>query len=546
MNSKRCHNLTAASCGVLNPTANKFHSFIDFGSTGTRKGRANLAEEIFKVLEGGTRHPPAGRGQKIIQVYKDDTENFSAPVRKIISDRTVAGFCSHNKLFAEIITLDILDFIDGTQKQLFETGSPYNDEEILLDDVLTLGKNDFIEVWSGIESFIRDTYGSGFNIDFYTERFNKALHKPEGRRRKNNALTFHSIKNYFMEKWTKLLSRKKNIQEQEFINLKASGFLTELKRRIANLKTISKTLEPGSAELGRLWNLSKGKWQKSSYDVLSSYSEYFTRDITLRELARSLGRSHETEVETEEEIYSDRGFEEVLEIDENGRLELCGIHESGDISALLPVEIALLSDSTAELLFYKKFAEHKLQTWQYQDKRYILRETDDAAHGKRKKREAEGPFILCIDTSGSMRGDAERVAKTLVFALLKFALKQKRLCYLISFSTQIETLEISDLGANIDKLCEFLTMNFYGGSNAAPAFTEALLMLEREAYRKADIVMVSDFILPRLDTGIEDRMKNARSQKTLFHGILIGDLGDNAVNRALLDNFDTSTVYDFW
>jgi hypothetical protein len=23
MNSKRCHNLTAASCGVLNPTANK-------------------------------------------------------------------------------------------------------------------------------------------------------------------------------------------------------------------------------------------------------------------------------------------------------------------------------------------------------------------------------------------------------------------------------------------------------------------------------------------------------------------------------------------
>jgi uncharacterized protein with von Willebrand factor type A (vWA) domain len=540
-------------------TRNNFHSFIDFGLAGTRKGRANLASDIFEVLSlSGTRRTPLHKLPKALPLYKNGMENFLTPLQKIISDRTIVDFCSQNKLFAEIITLDILDFIDGTQKQMLEAGSPYTDEEVLLNDIAALAKKDFIEVWGGIESFIHDIYGETFNTDFYTGRFNTILRKPEFKkkkekkgktqktRKKNTAPSFESVKNYFTEKWTKLVSQKKSAWEKECIGSKAENFLTELKRRIANLQTVSKTLEPGSAELGRLWNLSKGKWQKSSYDVLSAYSDYFTKDITLRELARSLGRSRETEIETEEELYSERGFEEVLEIDENGRLELTGIHESDDIRDLLPVEIALLSDNVGELLFYKKFSEKKLQTWHYLDKRFVPRETDDSGHGRRRKREAEGPFILCIDTSGSMRGEAERVAKTLVFALLKFALKQKRLCYLISFSTQIETLELSDLASNIDRLCEFLSMNFYGGSNAVPAFTEALSLLEHDAYRKADVVMVSDFILPRLDAAVEERIKNARAQKTLFHGILIGDLGDNAVNRALLENFNTSTVYDFW
>lgn len=528
---------------------NKFHSFIDFGSVGTRKSRAKLAAEIFASLMQETHDIHADKHQKKISLNNGEVANFLTPLQKIISDREIAGFCSRNSLFAEIITLDILDFINDVKKQMIESGSPYNDEEILLGDISRLDKKDFIEVWSGVESYIRDIYGGGFNMDFYTEKFDRSFFNTEGGRRKlkkNTELSFDSVKNYFSEKWNRLLTEKKTAWEKEFIGARGAFFSTELKRRITNLKTVSKTLEPGSGELGRLWNLSKGRWQQSSYDVLLDYSEYFTKDITLRELARSLGRSHETEIETEEEIYSERGAKRVLEIDKNGRSELFGIHESGELQSLLPVELALLSDSSGELLFYKKFTEKKLQSWEYVDKHFVLRETEDSGHGARKKHEAEGPFILCIDTSGSMRGEAEKVAKTLVFALLKFALKQKRLCYLISFSTQIETLEISDLPANINKLCEFLTMNFYGGSNAENAFTEALLMLEKESYRKADIVMVSDFILPRLDAATGERMKNAQAGKTLFHGILVGDLGDNAVNRALLNDFDTSTVYDCW
>jgi uncharacterized protein with von Willebrand factor type A (vWA) domain len=107
-------------------------------------------------------------------------------------------------------------------------------------------------------------------------------------------------------------------------------------------------------------------------------------------------------------------------------------------------------------------------------------------------------------------------------------------------------LELSDLAASLDKLSEFLSMSFNGGSNAAPALGEALAMLEKESYRKADVVVVSDFILPCLSGELAERIQNARERKTKFHSILVGTLTDNAVNQSLIEDFDTNTIYDIW
>jgi uncharacterized protein with von Willebrand factor type A (vWA) domain len=45
---------------------------------------------------------------------------------------------------------------------------------------------------------------------------------------------------------------------------------------------------------------------------------------------------------------------------------------------------------------------------------------------QKEKEEAKGPFIICVDTSGSMHGTPETVAKTLCFAILKIAIKRKQ------------------------------------------------------------------------------------------------------------------------
>jgi len=45
-----------------------------------------------------------------------------------------------------------------------------------------------------------------------------------------------------------------------------------------------------------------------------------------------------------------------------------------------------------------------------------------------------GPIILCLDTSGSMRGAREVVAKALVLECMRGAHRQQRKCYLYAFS----------------------------------------------------------------------------------------------------------------
>jgi uncharacterized protein with von Willebrand factor type A (vWA) domain len=58
--------------------------------------------------------------------------------------------------------------------------------------------------------------------------------------------------------------------------------------------------------------------------------------------------------------------------------------------------------------------------------RYDLQEIRPAAE--------MGPIILCLDTSGSMRGAREVVAKALALECMRGAHRQQRPCYLYAFS----------------------------------------------------------------------------------------------------------------
>ena len=42
-------------------------------------------------------------------------------------------------------------------------------------------------------------------------------------------------------------------------------------------------------------------------------------------------------------------------------------------------------------------------------------------------------------------------------------------------------------------------MSFHGGTDAAPAMEHALEMLQSESFRRADVLVISDFVMPELD-----------------------------------------------
>ena len=311
--------------------------------------------------------------------------------------------------------------------------------------------------------------------------------------------------------------------------------------KYSKINDLNKNLGPILDFLWDGWGIDEGFWHHVDWSQLDRYAKILEKEKALQELAELLGRAQESEDEFEEENISKTKYWDDWTVDPASKSEIIGVHNSDDLCNLLPSEVALLSDPVTETIFAKKFVEKKLLTFEYQGQIKVGKEEEIEETIESPISEKKGPIICCIDTSGSMSGTPERVAKAIVLALLKIALRDERKCYLISFSTGIETIDLSNLKNSITKLIEFLGMGFYGGTDATAAFQHSLKMLEDDDYKKADVLVVSDFQMPELSKELWDKIDEQKNEKEIkFHSLLIGASG----NRAVRDLFDTFWQYE--
>jgi uncharacterized protein with von Willebrand factor type A (vWA) domain len=102
----------------------------------------------------------------------------------------------------------------------------------------------------------------------------------------------------------------------------------------------------------------------------------------------------------------------------HGYDDMIGVVMDGDISKLLPVELSSLVDPDLELDALRRIAERQAFCREYRG----VEET------------GKGPIVICVDESGSMKGEAIANAKAFALALAWIARKQKRWCAMVSFS----------------------------------------------------------------------------------------------------------------
>ncbi|MEM6764580.1 MAG: VWA domain-containing protein [Bacteroidota bacterium] len=322
--------------------------------------------------------------------------------------------------------------------------------------------------------------------------------------------------------WEEAFQRSHEISEKAVLEELFQRYYSDLQERIKAMSDLGDLLSPFYNFLGLAWNSTIGKWNMINWEKLEEVSDTLKEDPTLQELADLLGRWQlEKQMEEEMSLFSP---ELSLSWKPNpiGKSEIVGVHHSSDLSAMLPSEIALLSSPDTELLFSKRFVEKKLLTFQYQS-------TDADIHKKLKERpilqapeENRGPIILAIDTSGSMFGEPEKVAKALAFAILDIALKQKRKAFVISFSTRIRSIELSAAQTDMQAVLDFLQMSFHGGTDIQPALRKAIDMVEEETFEYADILVISDFVIPKVDTKLMERIASTRAEKGVrFHSLYI-------------------------
>jgi uncharacterized protein with von Willebrand factor type A (vWA) domain len=175
-----------------------------------------------------------------------------------------------------------------------------------------------------------------------------------------------------------------------------------------------------------------------------------------------------------------------------------------------------------------KYAENKLPIYEFRNEF----EVEVMEEGLEEKKEEEkkvqmGPVILCIDTSGSMQGLPEEVAKCLSLSVILRALGEKRPVYLISFGTDIETTVFNPDNFSIQELMEFMSMSFNKGTDAGPALTESVRMLKDEKFKDADVVMVSDFIMGHLNNDLVRKIEVAKKADTRFLALVVNSSTTN-------------------
>ena len=363
-----------------------------------------------------------------------------------------------------------------------------------------------------------------------------------------------ALRRNFIADMEKNLIERKTKWEQERIDAMRKQFLEELYKKIQNFMRLEKLLTPFTKNFGRLWDLSNHPFETSGFEILDTFAKLLEQDESLQELADLLGRQSRTQAVFEKELRDKIVITTEWHPQPAYRGEINGLKYSNDIAAALPCELAMLKNPAAKKLFQLKFAQKQLLSFEYQNEQEELKESIEQEEVTMEKQEPKGPIIICVDTSGSMHGTPENIAKTVAFALAKIAAEQERLCYIISFSTDIETLEVkpnedmeltnADGGNYLQKLVRFLRMSFNGGTDAEPALRKALNMLAGSdtatGYKNADVLMISDFVMGNLSADLVTAIEQEKEKNTGFYSLVIGASG----NKNTIACFNHNWLYD--
>ena len=265
------------------------------------------------------------------------------------------------------------------------------------------------------------------------------------------------------------------------------------------------------------------KWEKgvkehgnADFKERKKIEKMFFSYPQLVDIVRMIGREQpERNDEYDETV---RSYMPILPSPPTPAVEVERVSLGKDLQHLLPMETAILADKETEDLFYLRYASSQLQLFANKPKQESVLKTEKKRN--KKPRLEKGPIIVSLDTSGSMSGRPEKVARCLLLQLLRMAKKQKRKCFLITFSVRAECMDLSRPGS-WNRLNRFLNNPFTGGTDGEDMIKNALKMLNTDNYSMADVLIISDFYFPNPRPQTKELMEIEHNKGTRFYGLQI-------------------------
>lgn len=189
--------------------------------------------------------------------------------------------------------------------------------------------------------------------------------------------------------------------------------------------------------------------------------------------------------------------------------DITGITIGDNLSSLLPSETALLSCPATQPTFYHNYVEKRLQIFA------------SASSGNAPVTHQDGPVIICLDTSGSMRGEKVEIACNLTMAITIIAQRRKRDVLVVKYSDWHFLLKVTKLSRQREDLEKFLS-SYQGCGNAENELFRWLfkdILPNEKAFDTADILCITDFGWNPLNDYTIKLIESFKRKGMIFYGL---------------------------
>ena len=265
-------------------------------------------------------------------------------------------------------------------------------------------------------------------------------------------------------------------------------------------------------EFEQCWALMGGIWNVLEFERIRLIVGLQKQYPQVLEVAKVLGR-----------IADEEGGERVplgggnaMKIEHAAPSDIEGVTIGNDLTSMLPCEMAQMVDDDLNGLFVYKFATRNLQNFRY--KSAVMHPSHKL---QLRRARQKGPMVVCLDTSGSMAGQPERISHALIVKLLQLALRQDRDFLLIAFSYMAKAFEVRQ---NRARLLDFFRKQASGDTDVTDMLEMCIdTLMSKPEYMSADVCLVSDYKMPLSNDVLMKRVMDLRERGTRFYGLQIGE-----------------------
>lgn len=330
--------------------------------------------------------------------------------------------------------------------------------------------------------------------------------------------------------WKDSLQKQVTRKLQEYIDMRKTLFEQGLRRTMEQVTRHVAKNQLSEQRAVQAWELMSGGWTETEFERRLNQMKIQDRYPEIKEIVAKMGRMADSNGKDRLTVSSGLS----MKMEHSAGSDIEGITVGDDLSSLLPLELAQYSDEDMEGLFIYKYRTRRLQTFRYKSEMAKPSRKLGFTHASRK-----GPMIVCVDTSASMYGTPERISSTLLSLLEETAEDLERDCYLIDFSVGIHAvdlmekrrrkrlmklgLQLSDSNAS-GEASAATRLPFIGGGTSAKKMMAAMFdLLDNDGlhYVNADVLWVTDFLIPDPPVALLSRFKEYKETGTRFYGIRI-------------------------